>query len=45
LGAALLCYESGGFQLAENSALAAFRKDPSIKEDVERLMPGLIPEP
>ncbi len=40
LGAALFCYESGGFQLAENAAQAACQKDPSLKEAAERLMPG-----
>jgi hypothetical protein len=45
LGVALFCYQSGLFKPAENGAAAAYREDPSLKDDIDRLMPGLLAEP
>ncbi|MBU4198422.1 MAG: protein kinase [Verrucomicrobia bacterium] len=45
LGVALFCYESGVFKMAETGALAAYRLDPAIKGEIQRLMPELFVEP
>jgi len=45
LGIALFSYESGVFKTAEGGATAACFQDASIKDDVRRLMPGLLLEP
>lgn len=45
LGIALFCYESGMFKMAENAGEAAYKADPAIKDEIQRLMPGLLAEP
>lgn len=39
---ALLCYESGVFKSAETYANAAYRANPDLLADLNRLMPGIV---
>ncbi|NLB60260.1 MAG: hypothetical protein GX806_04205, partial [Lentisphaerae bacterium] len=45
LGLALLCYESGQLKMAESLAAAAGQLSAAGQEEVQRLMPGLAPQP
>lgn len=44
LSMALFCYETGDFRRAEAAAGLAARLNPLLKTDIERMMPGLLPE-
>jgi hypothetical protein len=41
LGLALFCYESGDFKKAEKCIALGVTKDPALKSEAHRLMPGL----
>jgi hypothetical protein len=40
--AALYCYESGVFKTAETYANAAYKANPDIQADLNRLMPDIL---
>lgn len=44
LAMALFCYENGAFKMAETHAASAYKINPALKPDVQRLMPGLAEE-
>ena len=44
LSMALLCYESGDFKRSESCAALAYQMNPSLKADIDRMMPDMLSE-